>query len=745
MPVEPTPGQPQKGAEPPAHNRAVARRGAGAAPPGLTANLNALALLKALRRRWPLALGVGLLLALAAAPTAWFLVPPSKHTVRTLIHVPPNKPWLLRTVDGVPDLPNHQRTQVALMKSRLVLSAALADKEVRALPTVAEQVDAVEWLEKEVQADFSVAPEILRIAISGDRADDLVKLVNALREAYLREIVEREANLRQEKLNALREMREGYDTRLKASREQQRLIEQKAGAKDAGVRALMLGLLQQQQALAEREFLQAKASLEKAKVQLAADEARLKKFDELPVPPVKVDKEVDQQLAVQELLRKAKKLQQDVAVDVKRATLGAQDPAVKELQGQQAAAEESLQALREKLRPEAVRKVRDEERAVLSARVSELQSKVEVLEKTVKFFEEDAARLANLIQKKVGHGAELDAFRENLVQVEELTKRIANEEMALEVELKAPKREQVLEKAVVTHARSKTRKYMLTLGAAAAGLALGLLAVAFLELRAQRVDTVEEVAQSLGLPVVGALPDSSRPVPRRRLPEGITAEAYTQAVLTESVDATRAMLVHAARTEGVQVVMITSAMPGEGKTSLSCHLAASLARVGHKTLLIDGDMRNPMAHRLFELPNGAGLSEVLRGEAAAEQVTQPTVLPSLSLIAGGHWDGGAAAGLAQGGARALFDRLRQEYDFILVDSSPVLPVADALLVGQSADAVVFSILRDVSRLPNVYLASQRLAAMGARTLGAVLNGVPGGLYVSSYTYAAVGQAPAQAG
>jgi capsular exopolysaccharide synthesis family protein len=259
------------------------------------------------------------------------------------------------------------------------------------------------------------------------------------------------------------------------------------------------------------------------------------------------------------------------------------------------------------------------------------------------------------------------------------------------------------------------------------------------------VDTVEEVAQSLGLPVVGALPDSSRPVPRRRLPVGITAEAYTQAVLTESVDATRAMLVHAARTEGVQVVMITSALPGEGKTSLSCHLAASLARVGHKTLLIDGDMRNPMAHRLFELPNGAGLSEVLRGEAEAEQVTQRTVLPHLSLIAGGHWDGGAAAGLAQGGARALFDRLRKEYDFILVDSSPVLPVADALLVGQSADAVVFSILRDVSRLPNVYLASQRLAAMGARTLGAVLNGVPGGLYVSSYTYAAVGQAPAQAG
>ena len=101
-----------------------------------TAHLNAPALLKALRRRWPLALGAGVLLALVAAPAAWFLVPPSKHTVRTLIHVPPNKPWLLRTAEGVPDLANHQRTQVALMKSRLVLGVALRDKKVAGLPTL---------------------------------------------------------------------------------------------------------------------------------------------------------------------------------------------------------------------------------------------------------------------------------------------------------------------------------------------------------------------------------------------------------------------------------------------------------------------------------------------------------------------------------------------------------------------------------------------------------------------------------
>jgi capsular exopolysaccharide synthesis family protein len=153
-----------------------------------------------------------------------------------------------------------------------------------------------------------------------------------------------------------------------------------------------------------------------------------------------------------------------------------------------------------------------------------------------------------------------------------------------------------------------------------------------------------------------------------------------------------------------------------------------------KTLLIDADLRNPTVHRLFELPNDSGLCDLLRGEAGAAEVTQPTGMSGLSVIPAGQWDYAAAQGLAQYRTQAVLGQLRREYDFILIDSSPVLPVTDALLIGQSVDGVVFSILRDVSRLPNVYVASQRLAAVGARTLGAVVNGVSESLYVSSYKY-----------
>jgi capsular exopolysaccharide synthesis family protein len=185
------------------------------------------------------------------------------------------------------------------------------------------------------------------------------------------------------------------------------------------------------------------------------------------------------------------------------------------------------------------------------------------------------------------------------------------------------------------------------------------------------------------------------------------------------------MILHESRGEAIRVVMITSAVKGEGKTSLACHLAISLARAGRRTLLIDCDLRSPTAHRLFDLPPGPGLSEVLRGEVDVADVLQPTLACGLYLIPAGRCDAHAIQALAQDPIQALFGDLRGRYDFIIVDSAPVLTVVDSLLVSQNVDAVILSILRDVSQVPKVYAAYERLAVLGIRMLGAVVNGTPG--------------------
>src|SRR5208337_3654070 len=115
-------------------------------------------------------------------------------------------------------------------------------------------------------------------------------------------------------------------------------------------------------------------------------------------------------------------------------------------------------------------------------------------------------------------------------------------------------------------------------------------------------------------------------------------DRYWHNVLLESIDATVTMLRHTARAESHRVVMITSALSGEGKTSLASHLATSLARSGLRTLLIDADLRSPALHRLFDLTPDPGLSEVLRGEAALEDVVTPTAIEELKVITAGRCD-----------------------------------------------------------------------------------------------------------
>src|SRR5262249_41211877 len=146
------------------------------------------------------------------------------------------------------------------------------------------------------------------------------------------------------------------------------------------------------------------------------------------------------------------------------------------------------------------------------------------------------------------------------------------------------------------------------------------------------------------------------------------------------------------------------------------------------------DLRKPGLHKLLDVPRDPGLSELLRGEADLADVIRPTPASGLWLIPAGKTDSLAVQALALEDVATIFQRLKEEYDFIVIDSSPVLSVADSLLVGQHVDAVIFSLLREVSQLPRVYAAYQRLAVLGIRTIGAVVNGAILDTYGSRYAY-----------
>ena len=249
-----------------------------------------------------------------------------------------------------------------------------------------------------------------------------------------------------------------------------------------------------------------------------------------------------------------------------------------------------------------------------------------------------------------------------------------------------------------------------------------ILLISFLEFRAQRISSLDEVVRGLGIKVVGTVPVKPGRISRALPDPASPREQLWQHQLMESVDATRVMLTHTARVESLRVLLVTSAVGGEGKTSLSSHLATSLARSGQRTLLIDGDLRRPMVHRLYDQPPGPGFCELLRGELGADDVIRPTSLNNLWVIPAGDYSEHALSVLAQPRSRNLFDQLRGQFDFIVVDSAPVLPVADTLLLAQHVDGALFSILRDVSQVPRIHAAHERIAALGVPILGAVLSG-----------------------
>ena len=124
----------------------------------------------------------------------------------------------------------------------------------------------------------------------------------------------------------------------------------------------------------------------------------------------------------------------------------------------------------------------------------------------------------------------------------------------------------------------------------------------------------------------------------------------------------------------------------------------------------------------LELPPQPGFSEALLGEVEISDAVKPTALEGLSFLAAGQWDREVMQALARGDLEGVFDKLREEFDFRGIDSHPVLAATDALLLGQQADAVLLSVLREVSQMPRVYAAEQRLASLGIRVLGAVVNG-----------------------
>jgi receptor protein-tyrosine kinase len=173
-----------------------------------------------------------------------------------------------------------------------------------------------------------------------------------------------------------------------------------------------------------------------------------------------------------------------------------------------------------------------------------------------------------------------------------------------------------------------------------------------------------------------------------------------------------------------KVIMVTSAIPGQGKSTAAANLAVALAQAGRQVTVIEADMRKPMLTKYLGLVEGVGLTNVLTRSADLSEVLQPWGDDGLSLLAAGPLPPNPGELLGSAYMKLLLDELREKNDFVLIDTPPLLPVADATGIAVMVDGVLLCARYGKTTRDQLKQARAMLDQVGARTLGIMLNAVP---------------------
>jgi capsular exopolysaccharide synthesis family protein len=268
------------------------------------------------------------------------------------------------------------------------------------------------------------------------------------------------------------------------------------------------------------------------------------------------------------------------------------------------------------------------------------------------------------------------------------------------------------------------------------GCMLGSGIAILLGIRANRVGGRDELAEYIGAPVMGVIPAvegwSSREraeLVSRDHPGGPASEAYR--TLATNVRFLRSQ-------RPVSIVVVTSALPGEGKSATTANLAVVLAETGIKTLLIDADLRRPRAERFLGVQQGPGLREALQGTTPLEELVMGTDVPNLSIVRSGQVPHDPVALLAGPEAASVFHDMRGLADIIVCDAPPTLPVADASILAEVADIVLFVHDPAISNRTALEDAVRQLRTAGADIAGGVYNNITS-IQRSSLGYASYDQ------
>jgi polysaccharide biosynthesis transport protein len=242
----------------------------------------------------------------------------------------------------------------------------------------------------------------------------------------------------------------------------------------------------------------------------------------------------------------------------------------------------------------------------------------------------------------------------------------------------------------------------------------------FFEYLDSRVKSPEEIRNHLGLPFLGFLPALSQKV----LAEGYPLVSNcVPPHFSEAIRGIRTNVLFSCAQAGSRSVVVTSTGPNEGKSVVASNLAISMAQAGQRVLLIDADMRKPKVHEIMGIAQEPGLSNLLVGNAKASESVRTSLVPGLWVVAAGRIPPNPAELIGSQRFRDFLKSLHGHFDWVVVDSPPVMAVTDAALAAHGASGVLFVIGAEMTSRHAAKRALEQLEHAEARFVGAVLNRV----------------------
>jgi succinoglycan biosynthesis transport protein ExoP len=238
----------------------------------------------------------------------------------------------------------------------------------------------------------------------------------------------------------------------------------------------------------------------------------------------------------------------------------------------------------------------------------------------------------------------------------------------------------------------------------------------------------DEIARDLGVPILGHLQMSALTRKDRKdenLDLSLVAFHKPKSTASEAYRGVRTAIYFGNQAGTIKVIQVTSPVPGDGKSTVATNLAISIAQSGRRTLLLDCDMRRPRLAKLMGARDDIGLTNVLAGKLTLEEAIQATPSANLEILTCGRRPGNPAELLLSDDFVDVVNALRDKYDYIIMDTPPILAVSDPANASACADGVILTLRLRRNLRPLAIRAAQMLQSVNANLLGVAINGVTG--------------------